>query len=74
MKLTDIRLNPITNYNVILFSTDQLPAKGFLLNCLVQKLEGGSGGPVRVVAYLEDQNAEELVQTNSENSGLEKYQ
>ena len=52
-----------------LFSTEQLPAKGFLLNCLVQKLEGGSGGPVRVVAFLADPHAEGLVQTGSGNSG-----
>ena len=56
-----------------LFSTEQLPAKGFLLNCLVQKLEGGSGGPVRVVAFLADPHAEGLVQPDSENSGITLY-
>jgi len=32
----------------------QLPARGFTLIALPMKIEGGSGGPVRVIALLED--------------------
>ena len=36
-----------------LANTDQLPATGFVIYNLVHKLEGGSGGPTRVVATLD---------------------
>ena len=35
-----------------LANSDQLPAKGFMIYNMVHKLEGGSGGPSRVVAVL----------------------
>ena len=31
---------------------DELPARGFMVYNLVQKLDGGSGGPTRVIAIL----------------------
>jgi len=34
-------------------NTDQLPPRGFHVYNLVQKLEGGSGGPTRVIAILD---------------------
>ena len=35
-----------------LANSDKLPAKGFTVYNLVHKLEGGSGGPTRVVAVV----------------------
>eukprot|EP00088_Acartia_fossae_P068314 TRINITY_DN8646_c0_g1_i10.p1 TRINITY_DN8646_c0_g1~~TRINITY_DN8646_c0_g1_i10.p1 ORF type:complete len:299 (+),score=46.92 TRINITY_DN8646_c0_g1_i10:49-945(+) len=51
-------------------NTDKLPAKGFLMNCMVQKLEGGSGGPVRVIAILDKPRTDQLVQEDDGNTGL----
>ena len=33
-------------------NTDKLPASGFLIYNMVHKLEGGSGGPTRVIAVM----------------------
>merc|ERR1712179_479264 len=33
--------------------TEELPSKGFMVYNMVHKLEGGSGGPTRVVAILD---------------------
>ena len=38
-------------------NTDLLPARGFLVYNLVHKLEGGSGGPTRVIAVLDRKTA-----------------
>ena len=51
-------------------STDMLPAQGFLLNCLVMKLEGGSGGPVRVIAIKDYPVAGRLFQQDDGSSGI----
>ena len=40
-----------------LANTDLLPARGFLVYNLPHKLEGGSGGPTRVIAVLNRQTA-----------------
>ena len=37
-----------------LTNLEQLPATGFTLIALPMKIEGGSGGPVRVIAVLEN--------------------
>jgi len=34
-------------------NTYELPARGYLVYCMVQKLDGGSGGPVRVLAIMD---------------------
>ena len=36
--------------------TDELPSHGFLVYNMVHKLEGGSGGPTRVIAILDSTN------------------
>ena len=51
-------------------STDMLPAQGFLLNCLVMKLEGGSGGPVRVIAIKDYPVTGRLFQQDDGSSGI----
>ena len=38
-----------------LANTHLLPARGFMVYNLVHKLEGGSGGPTRVIAVLDRQ-------------------
>ena len=40
-----------------LANTDLLPARGFLVYNLPHKLEGGSGGPTRVIAVVNRQTA-----------------
>ena len=40
-----------------LANSDQLPSKGFMIYNMVHKLEGGSGGPTRVVAVLNKDHA-----------------
>ena len=47
-----------------------LPAQGFLLNCLVMKLEGGSGGPVRVIAVKDYPVAGRLFEQDDGSSGI----
>ena len=37
-----------------LTNLDQLPSTGFKLCCFPLKVEGGSAGPARVVAIIED--------------------
>jgi len=45
--------------------TDQLPPAGFDVLALVHKLEGGSGGPARVVAVLENGSGDATMNSGS---------
>ena len=48
-----------------LANTDMLPARGFQVYNLVHKLEGGSGGPTRVIAVLTRQTASTAISSDS---------